>query len=108
MKTFARSILYGMRYRGGFWFRLLGFGLLVRDIRAHPLVFSEREGCVWFFLIGPWMIKPLFPQRQKPGLPRWVDRAGVREMEAGAPVKCGAAVYLGSDGKVYPCREAKP
>ena len=39
-------ILCGFRYRRGAWVRLLGFGLAVRDVREHGLVFSERHGCV--------------------------------------------------------------
>lgn len=29
--------------RGLFWLRVLDFGFRVKDVRQHPLLFSERE-----------------------------------------------------------------
>ena len=36
------------------WFRVLGFGLRVKDTRRHPLLFSERNGHVRSLALGPW------------------------------------------------------
>lgn len=45
---------------GGFWFRIFGYGLNIRDLKQHPLMFSERNGYVWWFRVGSWMVKPMF------------------------------------------------
>lgn len=32
------------KYRGGFWFRIFGYGLSIVNRRIHPPPFSERNG----------------------------------------------------------------
>jgi hypothetical protein len=43
------------------WFRLFGRGLVIRDIRRWPLMFSEREGYARIWRIGWLGIKGLRP-----------------------------------------------
>jgi hypothetical protein len=45
--------------RGVWWFRLLGRGVSVKDTKAYPLLFSERNGFVKRIQIGKWSIKYL-------------------------------------------------
>ena len=45
--------------RGLFWFRIFGRGLVVKDVRLHPLLFSERHGYQRMIRIGPWVIRYL-------------------------------------------------
>lgn len=44
-------------YRGGFWFRVLGFGVSVRDKKRFPPLFSERCGSRHVYRIGKWGIE---------------------------------------------------
>lgn len=44
-------------YRGGFWFRVLGFGVSVRDKKRFPPLFSERCGSRHMYRIGKWGIE---------------------------------------------------
>jgi len=32
------------RVKGSFWFRWFGYGLLIKNINKHPLLFSQRIG----------------------------------------------------------------
>ncbi len=47
-----KKILCGLIYDGGFWFRILGYGIAGKDIRKHPLLFSERNNYTRGVVIG--------------------------------------------------------
>jgi len=49
------------RYDGGFWIRIFGWGLSIKDTTKNPMVFSERNGYVKFIKIGKYLIKILKP-----------------------------------------------
>ena len=42
---------------GFFWFRLLGFGICIKDTTKHKLLFSERYGYTGGLKIGKYYIK---------------------------------------------------
>jgi hypothetical protein len=44
-----------MRQKGIWWFRVFGVGLSWKDIRLHPLVFSERNGYRKGLRLGWWI-----------------------------------------------------
>lgn len=46
------KLFCGYKYDGGFWFRVFGYGLAGKDIRKHPLLFSERYGYTKGIKIG--------------------------------------------------------
>lgn len=46
-------------YKGFFWVRLFGIGLHIKDIRTHPLLFSERYGHSKYIQIGSYRIRYL-------------------------------------------------
>lgn len=48
-------------YDGGFWFRVLGFGISVRNKAKHPPLFSERNGYRKVLRIGKWGVEWLRP-----------------------------------------------
>ncbi len=39
--------------RGFFWVRVFGRGVQVKDVRLHPLLFSERNGYRRVLRLGP-------------------------------------------------------
>ncbi len=41
------------------WFRIFGKGLIIKDIRRHPLTFSERNGYKTVLKIGNYAIRVL-------------------------------------------------
>lgn len=45
--------------RWGFWFRVLGYGIGVRNDSGPS--FSERNGYTRYVQIGRWIVKPLKP-----------------------------------------------
>lgn len=49
-------LLQAHRYEGGWWFRIFGIGLYAKDIRRHPLLFSERNGYRRYIRLGAWVI----------------------------------------------------
>jgi len=38
------TVFQGMRRDGQWWFRVFGYGLTWKNIKKHPLMFSERYG----------------------------------------------------------------
>jgi hypothetical protein len=44
-----------------FWFRLFGFGVVIKDVRVHPLLFSERTKRVRCWRIGWLHLRVLTP-----------------------------------------------
>jgi hypothetical protein len=51
-------------YTGGFWFRILGYGLSFENRSVPPLpmsrpLFSERNGYIRAFHVCGWSIRPL-------------------------------------------------
>ncbi len=44
---------------GRFWVRLFGRGVLVKDMRRHRLLFSERYGYYRGFRVGPFLVRYL-------------------------------------------------
>lgn len=51
--------------KGIFWFRLLGYGLVIKDIRIYPLLFSERNKYIHYLKIKNILIKSLYPRTLK-------------------------------------------
>jgi len=49
-------------WRWGFWFRLFGWGLHVRDTTTRRLLFSERNGLTKGLRLGRWYAKLLRPE----------------------------------------------
>ena len=45
-------------WRGGFWFRVFGFGLIISD---GPVLFSERYGLVLWWRVREKKWKPITP-----------------------------------------------
>lgn len=48
-------------HEGGFYFRILGYGLTVMRAADHPALFSERQGYRQFLYIGPYKVGVLRP-----------------------------------------------
>lgn len=48
--------IYYHKYNGGFWFRIFGKGLSVRNRKIHAPLFSERNGYIKVLRIGKWAI----------------------------------------------------
>lgn len=46
---------------GIFWFRVFGFGLVIKDTRKHRPYFSERNGLVYWMKLGNWRVRWLTP-----------------------------------------------
>jgi len=46
---------------GFFWFRIFGYGLVIKDYKKHGLLFSERYKYEWHLKIGKYLIKILKP-----------------------------------------------
>lgn len=53
----------GEVYKGGFWFRVFGYGVRVQNRELHPALFSERTGRVKAARLGKWSVKVLKPHR---------------------------------------------
>ena len=45
------------------WFRIFGWGLLIKDTRRHGRLFSERAGYHKYVMIGFWLIRVLKKNR---------------------------------------------
>ena len=58
-KMFGKSIFSFYKIDGLLWFRLFGYGLHIKDITKHELIFSERIGKRNGLLIGFYVIKIL-------------------------------------------------
>jgi hypothetical protein len=50
------------RAAGLWWFRVFGYGLHAKDVRRHPLLFSERRGLTRALRLGPWRVGALTPE----------------------------------------------
>jgi hypothetical protein len=61
MNQYNRYATYRRIGNGYYTFRLLGFGIHIKDICINPMLFSEREGHQNFLLINHYLIKLLFP-----------------------------------------------
>lgn len=42
--TINTRLVQVYRVQGLWWFRVMGYGLHCKDIRYHPLIFSQRDG----------------------------------------------------------------
>lgn len=42
---------------GLFWIRVFGRGFVVKDLRQHPLLFSERYHYRRYWRVGHWMVR---------------------------------------------------
>lgn len=54
--TVRYPLFCGTTYRGGFWFRVFGYGVKGKDTRINPLLFSEREKLTRFLKLGPYVL----------------------------------------------------
>lgn len=54
-------MIYVHRYKGGFWFRVLGYGLNVINRDIHEPIFSVRNGFVKELRAGKYGIQVLKP-----------------------------------------------
>ena len=43
------------------WFRLFGYGVIIKETRRHPLLFSERNGMRKQLQVGPFSLRGLRP-----------------------------------------------
>jgi len=55
----THKLLSWHSYDGGFWFRVLGYGISIKDTKKHQLLFSERNGYQGAIRIGKYSIKYL-------------------------------------------------
>lgn len=46
---------------GMFWFRIVGYGLVIKDTRKRQLLFSERNGLKKPWRVGHYVITRLNP-----------------------------------------------
>jgi len=53
--------IYGYKQDGFMWFRIFGWGLVIKDTHNHALLFSERNGFTKYIMIGKWIIRLLKP-----------------------------------------------
>jgi len=44
---------------GQWWIRIFGLGIVAKNIRKHPLLFSERNGMIKRLQIGRWSFRLL-------------------------------------------------
>lgn len=44
-----------------FWFRIFGYGLVIKNTNVYPLLFSERMGLKKTYKIKNWSISKLKP-----------------------------------------------
>lgn len=47
--------MYSQDY--GFWIRVFGYGISVRDVTKHSLLFSERYGYTRYMMVGKWVVR---------------------------------------------------
>lgn len=52
---------YLMIWKGGWWFRLFGYGLSAKRLADHPMTFAEREGRSKCFILFGWCFHGLYP-----------------------------------------------
>jgi hypothetical protein len=45
------------------WFRIFGYGLMWKDVRSHPILFSERYGYRKGFQVKHWRINVFAPDK---------------------------------------------
>jgi len=65
-QRFLKIFLY-YHCNGLFWCRVnLGYGIHIKNIKKHPLLFSERIKRNHQLVIKNWLIKILNPIKQKP------------------------------------------
>jgi len=43
------------------WFRIYGYGIMFKDLKKWPMIFSERNGYSKHIIIGGWLIRLLKP-----------------------------------------------
>lgn len=55
------SPVYAQVWRAGCWFRIFGYGLVIRRESPFGLFFSERNGYVRIVRVCGWVVKPLDP-----------------------------------------------
>jgi hypothetical protein len=55
MMLVKNQLFCGTSQKGQWWFRVFGVGVSWKDIRIHPLLFSERYGHRKGLRIGSWM-----------------------------------------------------
>lgn len=53
-----------VKNNGHFWIRIFGYGLLVKDVNKHPLIFSQRHGKQIHFNVGNYYIEVLKHSRE--------------------------------------------
>ena len=51
------------RTDGFLWFRILGHGLVIKDINKYPLIFSERYGYTKYIKIGKYIVRYISPMK---------------------------------------------
>ncbi len=69
MKLANLVLVKGVRHKGSWWFRLLGYwyGLSWADHRIVRPLFSERYGYRKGLHVGSWCFMLLRPEKWKPG-----------------------------------------
>ena len=45
------------KWKGGFWFRVFGYGIHGKDLRDNDMLFSERMKKVKHYYFGSWSFK---------------------------------------------------
>jgi len=53
------KIILSYKTKGFFWFRIFGYGLCIKDVRLHRLLFSQRYGYSKYLKIGHYIITTL-------------------------------------------------
>jgi hypothetical protein len=56
-------LLCGHLGRGLWWFRVRGYGLVIKDTRRGAMLFSDRNRLGLLWEVGPYLIRPLSPLR---------------------------------------------
>lgn len=67
----ATQFFSGMFEPTQFWFRFFGIGLTARNIKVHPLVFSERYGYRKYWRVGLWVFSYLHWDIRQHLRPSW-------------------------------------
>lgn len=47
--------------KGFFWFRIFGYGVVIKDFKKYGLIFSDRNHLTKRLIIGNYIIKILKP-----------------------------------------------
>lgn len=55
------KILQTYRTKGGWFFRIFGWGITAKDTRIHQPLFSERNRLIRWYRIGAWSWTFLYP-----------------------------------------------